>query len=169
MLQGNCIRSHIRFLLRSPTGSNHCNSRPPRSVQKRSPKWSSLLLLPLLWNFSDFDYRLCRLFNMQVGSTSTLYNVINSRKNRPSLNPQIVLPSLAGGFMFGFAMTITIICTESLSQAITGPITGTSLIPNLLKSTFIAMVPSCVGTIWSVFYFKEIEVSSIMYTHNLYL
>ncbi|KAI6174571.1 hypothetical protein M3Y97_01005300 [Aphelenchoides bicaudatus] len=78
--------------------------------------------------------------------TSTLAFVVYSvyKKNKPSLNPEIVLPSLLAGVMWGVAMTITIVCTEHLSQAITGPIT--------------AMLPGCIATIWSVFYFQEIQM-----------
>ncbi|CAD5213986.1 unnamed protein product [Bursaphelenchus xylophilus] len=78
--------------------------------------------------------------------TSTLSMLIYSavKKNKPYVSPQLILPSMLTGFMWGIAQTMSIIATERLSQAVTGPITS--------------MVPGCVATLWSLLYFKEIEL-----------
>ncbi|KAI6243036.1 hypothetical protein M3Y99_00151600 [Aphelenchoides fujianensis] len=70
-----------------------------------------------------------------------VYSII--KKNSPSINPSVALPSFCSGLMWGTGMCLTIVCTQHLSQSITGPIT--------------AMVPGCVATLWSVFYFREIK------------
>ncbi|KAI6221006.1 hypothetical protein M3Y99_01568600 [Aphelenchoides fujianensis] len=70
-----------------------------------------------------------------------VYSII--KKNNPSINPSVALPSFCSGLMWGTGMCLTIVCTQHLSQSITGPIT--------------AMVPGCVATLWSVFYFREIK------------
>ncbi|CAD5209182.1 unnamed protein product [Bursaphelenchus okinawaensis] len=93
------------------------------------------------------------VFSLYCGilSTSTLAVVIYCfvKKNKPYVNPQLILPSLLAGCMWGIAQTMGIIATERLSQAVTGPITS--------------MVPGCVATLWSLFYFKEIELGKNLY------
>lgn len=69
-----------------------------------------------------------------IVSTAALVIYSIFKKNSPSINPQIVLPSLLAGLMFGVAMTITIVCTEKLSQAITGPITGRKYVARFVCS-----------------------------------
>ncbi|CAD5213836.1 unnamed protein product [Bursaphelenchus xylophilus] len=71
------------------------------------------------------------------------------KKNKPLINPEVALPSLLCGLMWGVGQTMSIITTEALSQGISGPIT--------------AMVPGCVATVWSLLYFKEIETGKNLY------
>ncbi|KAF8359753.1 hypothetical protein PRIPAC_94748 [Pristionchus pacificus] len=63
--------------------------------------------------------------------------------NKPQVNPVIVGPSLAAGFMWGIAQAAWFVANENLSQAVSFPIIG--------------MLPGALSALWSVFYFREIR------------
>ncbi|GMR41337.1 hypothetical protein PMAYCL1PPCAC_11532, partial [Pristionchus mayeri] len=63
--------------------------------------------------------------------------------NKPQVNPLIVGPSLAAGFMWGIAQAAWFVANENLSQAVSFPIIG--------------MLPGALSALWSVFYFREIR------------
>jgi len=67
------------------------------------------------------------------------------RKNKPAINPNIAVPALIAGTLWGVAQTLLIMATSHLSVAISYPIGS--------------MLPGCIAAIWSVFYFHEIEGS----------
>ncbi|KAI6200769.1 Transmembrane protein-like protein [Aphelenchoides besseyi] len=81
-----------------------------------------------------------------IGLTTSLVFIIYCiiKKNRPFVNPQLTIPSLISGTIWSFGQALFIICTRELSVAVSGPVS--------------AIVPGCVASIWSVFYFKEISV-----------
>ncbi|KAI1701846.1 transmembrane family of transporters domain-containing protein [Ditylenchus destructor] len=85
-----------------------------------------------------------------VTSTVIFIGYSICKKNRPNINPEIFLPGFGGGIMWSIGMIFWLLSADNLSQSITGPIT--------------AMMPGCVASLWSVFYFKEIE-----YGKNLYM
>jgi glucose uptake protein GlcU len=66
------------------------------------------------------------------------------RRNEPYTNNRIVLPSLAGGLMYSAGSVFFFLSLQKLSLSIVGPIA--------------TMLPGCVGSAWSVYYFREIEV-----------
>uniref|UniRef100_A0A7E4USN9 EamA domain-containing protein n=1 Tax=Panagrellus redivivus TaxID=6233 RepID=A0A7E4USN9_PANRE len=65
------------------------------------------------------------------------------KKNKPAINPQISLPALVAGACWAIAQTLTLRATSELSASITYPITS--------------MIPGCIASLWSIFYFREIE------------
>lgn len=89
------------------------------------------------------------VFSMYCGIllTSTVIFIIYSlfKKNQPYAPPSLILPSMCTGLMWGVAQTLLLIATEVLSQGVTGTVT--------------AMLPASIASIWSLLYFKEIEVT----------
>lgn len=65
------------------------------------------------------------------------------RRNRPFVSAELTLPSFCSGLIWGLAQTLFIEATKHLSQSVSGPIG--------------AILPGCVASCWSVFYFKEIR------------
>ncbi|KAI6236080.1 hypothetical protein M3Y95_00119600 [Aphelenchoides besseyi] len=80
-----------------------------------------------------------------IGLTTSVVFIIYCvlKKNRPFVNPQLTVPSLISGVIWAVAQALFIISTGTLSIAVSGPIS--------------AIVPGCVASVWSVFYFKEIS------------
>jgi hypothetical protein len=72
-----------------------------------------------------------------------VYTIV--RRNKPLINPELVLPSFCGGVIWALAMVGLIISNDVNGQTITYPLTTT--------------IPGLVASFWSVFYFKEIKVS----------
>ncbi|KAI1710168.1 transmembrane family of transporters domain-containing protein [Ditylenchus destructor] len=70
-----------------------------------------------------------------------VYSMIKG--NKPNIDPQIFLGAYTGGVFWSIAMVFWLFSAQNLSQSITGPIT--------------AMLPGCFASLWSVFYFKEIQ------------
>ncbi|CAD5218243.1 unnamed protein product [Bursaphelenchus okinawaensis] len=81
-------------------------------------------------------------FGVFIGSSTIFVGYALFRRNNPHVNPEIVLPSIAGGVIWGIAMAAMIMANDILGQTITYPITTT--------------VPGVIAALWSVFYFKEI-------------
>uniref|UniRef100_A0A915DWH6 Transmembrane protein n=1 Tax=Ditylenchus dipsaci TaxID=166011 RepID=A0A915DWH6_9BILA len=77
--------------------------------------------------------------------TSSLILVVYSifKKNKPYVKPELVLPALSGGLLYGCGCVTMYMALDNLSQAVAGPI--------------VAMLPGCVAALWSVFYFREIK------------
>ncbi|KAI1704567.1 transmembrane family of transporters domain-containing protein [Ditylenchus destructor] len=73
------------------------------------------------------------------------------KKNRPTLNPSICLPAFFSGIIWSGGMDFWLLSATKISQAIAGPI--------------VAIVVACVASSWSVFYFKEIDVSPLYWTN----
>ncbi|EYC25576.1 hypothetical protein Y032_0011g1282 [Ancylostoma ceylanicum] len=73
---------------------------------------------------------------------------LHFRRNRPIVPPFIFLPSFLSGLLWGIAQSSFFIANQHLSQAVTFPI--------------ITMLPGCVASAWSILYFHEIKVSSIL-------
>uniref|UniRef100_A0A914P712 Transmembrane protein 144 n=1 Tax=Panagrolaimus davidi TaxID=227884 RepID=A0A914P712_9BILA len=72
-----------------------------------------------------------------------VYAIINVKRNKMEINPQITIPALAAGSLWAIAETLLINATAQLSVSITYPIS--------------VMLPGCIAALWSVLYFKEIE------------
>ncbi|CAB3408941.1 unnamed protein product [Caenorhabditis bovis] len=89
------------------------------------------------------SYVFSHYFGIFLTSTSlfVVYSLI--KKNKPYVLPELCLPSLAAGFLWAVAQTSFFVANQNLSQAVTFPI--------------ISMVPGCIASAWSVFYFKEIQ------------
>ncbi|KAI1711050.1 transmembrane family of transporters domain-containing protein [Ditylenchus destructor] len=77
-----------------------------------------------------------------------VYSMIKG--NKPNIDPQIFLGAYTGGVFWSIAMVFWLFSAQNLSQSITGPIT--------------AMLPGCFASLWSVFYFKEIQGKKNLYT-----
>jgi glucose uptake protein GlcU len=71
----------------------------------------------------------------------TVYCVV--RKNKPYVNDELTLPSLASGGIWGVAQTLFNCSLKNLSQSVSGPIG--------------AILPSFFASLWAVFYFREIR------------
>lgn len=65
------------------------------------------------------------------------------RKNRPYVAPDLCLPALVSGLIYSGGLALWLLSTDLLGLSVAGPIT--------------AMVPGCVGSLWSVFYFREVK------------
>ncbi|KAI6220125.1 hypothetical protein M3Y99_01618800 [Aphelenchoides fujianensis] len=65
------------------------------------------------------------------------------RKNKPYVNDELTLPSLASGGIWGVAQTLFNCSLKNLSQSVSGPIG--------------AILPSFFASLWAVFYFREIR------------
>ncbi|KAI1702619.1 transmembrane family of transporters domain-containing protein [Ditylenchus destructor] len=98
----------------------------------------------------SLSYVFSHYTGMFLTSTVIFIGYSICKKNRPNINPEIFLPGFGGGIIWSIAMIFWLLSADNLSQSITGPIT--------------AMMPGCVASLWSVFYFKEIE-----YGKNLYM
>lgn len=65
------------------------------------------------------------------------------KRNQPYVNPNLAIPALLSGAIWGIAQTMLLGATATLSASITYPIA--------------AMIPGCIASLWSIFYFREIE------------
>lgn len=72
------------------------------------------------------------------------------KKNKPEINPNIPLPALLTGLIWGVAQVLLLNATSHLSAAISYPIA--------------AMLPGCIAALWSIFVFDEIEVRLLCLT-----
>ncbi|KHJ91902.1 hypothetical protein OESDEN_08221 [Oesophagostomum dentatum] len=86
-------------------------------------------------------------FSFSVGAlvTSTIITMLYSayRRNRPFINPEITLPSLISGLMYGAATYFFFIASEHLDPIVAYPI--------------LAKAPGIVCAIWAIVLFKEIK------------
>ncbi|KAL6738136.1 hypothetical protein Aduo_011716 [Ancylostoma duodenale] len=86
-------------------------------------------------------------FSFCVGAilTSTVIFMIYSgfRKNRPFINPELTLPSLVSGLMYGAATCCFFIASEHLDPIVAYPI--------------LAKAPGIVCAVWAILLFKEIK------------
>lgn len=76
-------------------------------------------------------------------STAVLLIYVAYKRNNPFFDNQLILPSFLAGILWAVAMLAWFVANDILSQAITFPIN--------------AMAPGVIASLWSVFYFKEIE------------
>uniref|UniRef100_A0A7E4UST2 Transmembrane protein 144 n=1 Tax=Panagrellus redivivus TaxID=6233 RepID=A0A7E4UST2_PANRE len=65
------------------------------------------------------------------------------KRNEPYINPNLAIPALLSGAIWGSAQTLLLGATATLSASITYPISAT--------------IPGCIASLWSIFYFREIE------------
>ncbi|KAI6215292.1 hypothetical protein M3Y94_00368700 [Aphelenchoides besseyi] len=89
------------------------------------------------------DYVFSHYAGIYITSITVLIVYLSYKRNQPHVDPQIIGPSLLAGLLWSIAQIAWFIANDSLSQAVTFPINS--------------MVPGVVGTLWSVFYFKEIS------------
>ncbi|XP_019621370.1 PREDICTED: transmembrane protein 144-like [Branchiostoma belcheri] len=80
-----------------------------------------------------------------IYATSTLYFILYSMymRNRPAVFPRAILPALLSGTMRAIAQAAWFVANQRLQESVSFPIITTG--------------PSLVGTLWSVFYFREIK------------
>jgi len=78
-----------------------------------------------------------------VASTAIFVVYALVRKNNPFATPDLCLPALGSGLVWSGGITLWFFSTDLLGQSVAGPIT--------------AMLPCCVGSLWSVFYFREVK------------
>jgi glucose uptake protein GlcU len=92
---------------------------------------------------NNMDY----LFAFYTGifMSSIVYLIIYSiyKRNKPDIYPEIILPGLSSGIMWGCANICFFLATNALNQAISYPISTTG--------------PSIVASIWGIFLYKEIR------------
>ncbi|GMS88935.1 hypothetical protein PENTCL1PPCAC_11110, partial [Pristionchus entomophagus] len=105
-------------------------------IQDNPEKFPNASTAGLPYVFSHY----CGIF---LTSTVIFIVYIAFTLNKPQVNPLIVGPSLAAGFMWGIAQAAWFIANENLSQAVSFPIIG--------------MLPGALSALWSVFYFREIR------------
>lgn len=75
------------------------------------------------------------------------YKKIIFRRNLPFINPKTALPAFIAGCMYCCAMVFFYKSAEILTISIAGPI--------------VSILPACIAALWSLFFFKEIEVKII--------
>jgi glucose uptake protein GlcU len=64
-------------------------------------------------------------FGILLSSTVIFFVYVIWKRNRPQINPNIVLPSICGGIIWGLAMSGLIASIDIFGQTITYPITTT--------------------------------------------
>jgi glucose uptake protein GlcU len=64
-------------------------------------------------------------FGILLSSTIIFFVYVIWKRNRPQINPNIVLPSICGGIIWGLAMSGLIASIDIFGQTITYPITTT--------------------------------------------
>jgi len=89
------------------------------------------------------DYAFSHFSGIFLTSTFVLVVYLVYTQNSPYVNGKIILPALFAGLLWAIAQLAWFVANDLLSQAITFPIN--------------AMLPGVIATLWSVFYFKEIE------------
>lgn len=93
------------------------------------------------------------LFSFYTGSyiASTLVFALYCliRRNRPYVARALCLPGLVSGLLCSMAVLSWFMSLDRLGQGFTGPIT--------------AMMPGCVGCLWSVLYYKEVKAGRSYY------
>lgn len=140
----------------------HCSAGFSRIFGAWARAWHDFLcVFELFRDLLHDDTYVYRLFNDQVSFLFVLNNwrisihqirndsqfILNFRGNKPNIDPQIFLGAYTGGVFWSIAMVFWLFSAQNLSQSITGPIT--------------AMLPGCFASLWSVFYFKEIQVKFV--------
>uniref|UniRef100_A0A1I7XNW7 Transmembrane protein 144 n=1 Tax=Heterorhabditis bacteriophora TaxID=37862 RepID=A0A1I7XNW7_HETBA len=88
-------------------------------------------------------YVFSHYFGIFITATAIFLGYIIVKRNNPVINPQIVLPSFGSGLLWAVAQSSFFVANENLSQTVTFPI--------------ITMLPGCVASAWSIFYFREIR------------
>ncbi|WKX92153.1 hypothetical protein Q1695_010295 [Nippostrongylus brasiliensis] len=88
-------------------------------------------------------YVFSHFFGIFLTATVIFIGYAAVKRNRPIVPSFIFLPSLASGMLWGIAQSSFFIANQHLSQAVTFPI--------------ISMLPGCVASAWSIFYFHEIR------------
>ncbi|CAJ0561883.1 unnamed protein product, partial [Mesorhabditis spiculigera] len=89
------------------------------------------------------SYVFSHYFGIFISGTALFLGYAIFKKNKPIINPEITLPSFAGGLMWAIAQSSFFIANDNLSQAVTFPI--------------ITTLPGCVASLWSILYFREIK------------
>lgn len=100
---------------------------------------------------SGLNYIFSHYFGVFIGATCIFIGYTIIKRNHPIVNPQIILPSLCSGAIWGCGMMCLFLSNDLLTQTVTYPVLIT--------------IPGCVACIWSIFYFKEIPVNR----KNLYI
>jgi glucose uptake protein GlcU len=77
--------------------------------------------------------------------TSTTYLIIYCivKKNSPNINPKIILPGLASGFMWSIGQISWFIANQNLQLAVSFPL--------------VSVGPGLIGAIWGIVVFKEVS------------
>jgi hypothetical protein len=77
--------------------------------------------------------------------SSLFYFVVYAalKRNKPVINPSIVLPAMVSGVMWGVANIGFIVAISALSTSVAYPI--------------VSVLPGVVTSLWSLFYFREIQ------------
>ena len=84
-----------------------------------------------------------------------------SRKNRPAINNEIVLPSFVSGIFWAVAQSSFFVANDNLSQTVRSLFVYQFYrIPFQVTFPIITMLPGCIASVWSIVYFKEIQVRS---------
>ncbi|CAI5448226.1 unnamed protein product [Caenorhabditis angaria] len=87
------------------------------------------------------------IFSYCVGSflTSTVIFIIYGciKKNQPLINPELSLPSIMSGLLYGTAITTFFMANQHLDQVIAYPI--------------LSKAPGIIVSLWAIFLFKEIQ------------
>ncbi|KAI1726172.1 transmembrane family of transporters domain-containing protein [Ditylenchus destructor] len=92
---------------------------------------------------NGLQYIFTHYFGIFIGSTFIFIVYALLRKNKPAVNPSLILPSLAGGMIWGIGMCCLFVSNDLLTQTVTYPVMTT--------------VPGCVAALWSIFFLKEIH------------
>jgi len=78
-----------------------------------------------------------------VSSTSIFIVYALMKRNNPFATPDLCLPALGSGLIWSGGLILWFLSIDLLGQGVAGPIT--------------AMLPTCVASLWSVFYFREVK------------
>lgn len=112
------------------------NVIPVMYIQDNNETWPEAPDNGLDYIFSHF----CGLF---FASSIIFVIYVIFKKNKPEINTEIALPSFIAGLLWATAQSLFFAATEILTSAVTYPI--------------VTMVPGCIASLWSVFYFREIK------------
>ncbi|MFH4974924.1 hypothetical protein AB6A40_001633 [Gnathostoma spinigerum] len=93
------------------------------------------------------SYAFSHFLGILLTTTTIFVGYCIFKKNKPYLVPTLTIPSLISGASWGVAMALLFVSNDFLSQTIAFPI--------------ITVMPGFVAALWSVFYFKEIQITII--------
>ncbi|KAL3082946.1 hypothetical protein niasHS_010748 [Heterodera schachtii] len=94
---------------------------------------------------SGLNYIFSHYFGIFL-SASIIF-IINAliKRNNPTVNGTVILPSLLSGAIWGCGMACLFLANDLLTPTVTYPVLIT--------------LPGCVASLWSIYFFKEIEMN----------
>uniref|UniRef100_A0A183C704 EamA domain-containing protein n=1 Tax=Globodera pallida TaxID=36090 RepID=A0A183C704_GLOPA len=94
---------------------------------------------------SGLNYIFSHYFGIFLSSSAIF--IVNAliKRNNPTVNGTVILPSLLSGAIWGCGMACLFLANDLLTPTVTYPVLVT--------------LPGCVASLWSIYFFKEIEMN----------